>query len=85
MKSLTSNQLYGGLNRRFEKRAALLRKAGFRYCIIVPGVAGFVHKNAMSREHFPTKWGKSVIPAATVHHAKTECFWDAVKSAVTRV
>lgn len=28
---LTSNQFYGGLNRRFEKRAALLRRFGFAY------------------------------------------------------
>ena len=30
-KTLTSNQYYGGLNRRFDKRASLLRKLGYKY------------------------------------------------------
>ena len=28
---MSSNQLYGGLNRRFDRRAAFLRKFGFAY------------------------------------------------------
>lgn len=31
MRNLTSNEYYGGLNRRFEKRANLLRKLGWKY------------------------------------------------------
>ena len=29
---MTSNQYYGGLNRRFDKRAWLLRRFGLKYC-----------------------------------------------------
>ncbi len=31
MKDLPSNQFYSGLNRRFERRAKLLRRFGFKY------------------------------------------------------
>lgn len=31
LQSLTSNQYYGGQNRRFDRRAKQLRKFGFRY------------------------------------------------------
>ena len=38
---LTSNQYYGGLNRRFERRAAVLRRFGFKYRCVAEGVAVF--------------------------------------------
>ncbi len=34
MNDLTSNQFYGGMNRRFDNRAALLRRFGFQYEIL---------------------------------------------------
>ena len=40
--SLTSNQYWGGINKRFERRARFLRRAGFRQVNLCGGVSGFV-------------------------------------------
>ena len=37
MSELTSQQYYGGLNKRFDKRCALLVRAGFRWDGEIPG------------------------------------------------
>lgn len=58
---MTSNEYYGKLNQRFDRRAADLRRLGFKYQV-VPGlnVAVFV----------ATKWGKTMaIAAGTVLNA----------------
>jgi hypothetical protein len=64
---LTSNQFYGGLNRRFEKRVALLVGFGFKYRIVVPGVA------VLERRPF---WKDQAIAAAEVMHACKRSWQD---------
>ncbi len=66
---LTEQQYYGGLNRRFERRAALLRKMGFRY--IWTEVAPKVTTGGFSRSQFGRV---QYIPAALVAHAGARAF-----------
>ena len=40
MSHLTSNQYYGGINRRFERRAALLKRFGFTFKALDVGGEG---------------------------------------------
>jgi len=69
---LTSNEYYGGLNRRFDKRAARLRKLGFEYTGTDFG-AFFIRK----------RFGRmSSIPAPTLHHADARAWFDTLKSAL---
>ena len=69
---LTSNQYYGGLNRRFEKRSRLLRKLGFEYKRSEElGMAYFVRKTFRHK--------RSVLTAAEVTHADNRAFVDAVR------
>ena len=64
---LTSNEYYGGLNRRFNKRAARLRKLGFEYEATKYNGAFFTRKR-MGR--------MASIPAATLHHADNRAWFD---------
>lgn len=52
---MTSNQRYGALNRRFDKRAKFLRKLGFAYRRIEEiGEAVFARKGFLRREDILT-------------------------------
>lgn len=67
---MTENQLFGGLNRRFEKRSARLFRAGFRYRFIEAiGAAAWVKED----------WRKQVraIPVSTVQCADNAA-WNAM-------
>jgi hypothetical protein len=50
MKQITSNQRYGGMNRRFDRRAAQLVKFGFHYTQIADGVAAFTRRAFWSKQ-----------------------------------
>src|SRR5689334_15256762 len=65
--TLTSNQYYGGLNARFEKRAVQLRRNGFAYVTLTDGVVGFTRRRR----------GKAqIIPAALLHSADKRLWLD---------
>lgn len=65
---LTSNQYYGGLNRRFEKRAKVLRRLGWEYF----PVAGL--PIAVFRKSFG--WKVRAIQASDLHHADKRAWMD---------
>jgi hypothetical protein len=72
---LTSNQFYAGINRRFDRRAALLRKSGFSYRAVCPGVAVFTR----------VRYGKETnVAAATVLHADKRVWTDTLETALIR-
>ena len=69
MKQLTSNQKYGAINRRFDRRAKLLKRLGFTYLRLEEfGFAVFAAANLHDR-----KRGKT-IPASVVQLA-TNAQW----------
>lgn len=57
-KRITSNEYYGALNRRFDRRASLLRRLGYKYTATVYG-GMFVKQQA---KH----WQTTSIPASIV-------------------
>jgi hypothetical protein len=70
---MTSNQLYGGMNKRFEKRAKHLRQLGFAYKIVAEGVAGFVR----------TRYGKTrTITASAALYATNRTWINELQSAL---
>jgi tryptophanase len=79
LQSLTSNQYYGGLNKRFDKRAALLRRFGFSYqrpahaCRPGESVSVGVFVRAGRRRDW------DAIPAATLLHADNRAWRDTLK------
>lgn len=76
--ALTGNQYYGGLNRRFERRATLLRRLGFKYQHIdgLP-MACFVRPE-------PCRRIPRCIPASTLHHADNRAWIDTLRGALGR-
>ena len=75
---LTSNQYYGGINRRFDKRSKLLRKLGFEYMRIEEwGFAVFTR----GKNHIYSR-KNSTLPVAFVQHADQRAFIDGVRSAL---
>ncbi len=70
MRTLTSNQYYGGLNRRFEKRAKLLKSLGYKY-VVHPEL-----KIALFIKHHQFVHRQKVIPAGSVMHASNRAFID---------
>lgn len=79
---LTSNQHYGGLNRRFDKRAALLRKLGYKYVAInVKAVAG-IETNSRDSAAFFVRFRRPSISAAVLHFADKRSWLDVLRSAL---
>ena len=75
MKTLTSNQHYGGLNRRFDKRAKRLARMGYTYERTDElGQAFFIPPVLNWRRRYTT-----AIPACFVHAADNRTFWEMVK------
>jgi hypothetical protein len=70
---MTQNQKYGGLNRRFDRRAARLIGMGFKYVQAAPGVGAFI-KTKYSRD--------KGISAGTVLYADNANFYDALRFAL---
>jgi hypothetical protein len=70
MTDLTSNQYYGGLNRRFDKRAALLRRFGFAYEVV--GQVAIFSRTRRCR--------RSEVPAALLSHADKRAWREALRS-----
>ena len=64
---LTSNQYYGGLNRRFDRRAALLIRLRFKYVAGEHGAA-FVRPRVCRPANS--------IPAAMLAHADNRAWFD---------
>lgn len=52
--SLTSNQYWGGLNRRYDKRATLLRSLGFEYVDSGHGFAMYSRRRGSRTVALPT-------------------------------
>lgn len=75
--TLTSNQYYGGLNRRFVKRQRRLLSIGFKYVPTEHG-AMFIRP----ARYYVTKKMLG-IPAALLHHADNRAFWDVVQWQLT--
>lgn len=71
--NLTSNQYYGGLNRRFSRRAALLHRVGFSFD---KEANGWFHPR---RERYGRKCWR--IPAALLHHADNRAWYDILRDA----
>ena len=71
---MTSNQYYGGLNRRFDNRAKLLRRLGFSYAQIDDlGFAVFTRKR---------RYKVANIPAVVLHAADRRLWHDTLRSAL---
>ena len=68
--SLSSNQWFGGLNRRFDRRARLLRRLGYRYATTPLG-AVFVRGSVSRLES---------IAACVVMGSDNRAFLEAVRS-----
>lgn len=64
---LTSNQHYRGLNRRFDRRAALLSRFGFKYRQVAQGLAAFTR----------VRFGREMnIAAPVLMHADNRTWQD---------
>ena len=70
---MTSNQYYGGLNKRFQKRAKILHKLGFKYQIIVEGLAGFV------KPHYRPGLYRNVIASGEILNMSKIVWLDLLK------
>lgn len=68
---MSNNQFYGGLNKRFDNRAALLRRFHFTYRMLAPGIAVF-SRNRYGREQN--------IAAATLLHADRRVWVDTLRT-----
>jgi hypothetical protein len=68
LNNLTSNQYYGGLNRRFERRAALLRRLGFTYQRIEGMPVAVFGRGYLGKSQ--------AIPAAVLHHADNRAWFE---------
>jgi len=75
---MTNNQYYGGLNRRFEKRARLLRKLGWVYTICELYPVGLFTR----RSWCPNK--QRAIPAAVLHYADNRAWHDVLATELRR-
>lgn len=77
----TTNEHYGGINNRFDRRARVLRRLGFTYHRL-PELGFAVFKRGepivMRTKTIPCK----AIPASTVMHADTRSWFDALKGLV---
>ena len=75
---MTNNQYYGGLNRRFEKRASLLRRLGWKYELseLYP-VALFVRRARYSQK-------LRAIPAAILHYADNRAWVNVLATELNR-
>ena len=70
---LSSNQYYGGLNRRFDQRAKRLASVGYRYeRIEAYGIAVFCRNTDYERK-------LRTIPASAVMHADRRSWIDLLK------
>lgn len=75
LSKLTSNQYYGGLNRRFDKRVAMLHKFGF-----------LVTTNEFGRFYYrPRLWkmGNEYI-AATFIHSSNNFLWNSLLGSILK-
>ena len=72
---ITSNQYYGGLNRRFDRRAQLLRKLGYKYTGTVYG--------AMFIKQQSKHWQTTSIPASVVMVAINRDFHQTLRQPCT--
>jgi hypothetical protein len=73
MKTLTSNQLYRGYNRRFDRRAMILTRMGFVHQILTQdrvSISLFVRNCHYGVIH--------TIPASTVMYAANRVFIDTI-------
>lgn len=79
---MTSNQYYGGLNRRFDQRSALLRRFGFKYqsLVAIPartgGTMGIFVRDRLGRVQ--------MLPAAEVMHAERRAWRDTLATTLQR-
>ena len=68
---ITSNQAYYGRSRRFDRRAALLHKLGFRYTLAEGLPVGLYVRR---------QWGRpQAIPAAVLHYADNRAWIDVLR------
>jgi len=76
MATLTSNQHYGGLNRRFEKRSRRLRSLGFRYQQVEGmNIAVFARLRSSSLK-------LAAIPVAVLHHADNRSWIETLRTSL---
>lgn len=78
---LTSNQYYGGLNRRFDKRIRLLHRFGFRYRIDKIGTETF---GVLYRKNPFNPHREQCILASELLHSHNRVFRDELR-AVLRI
>jgi hypothetical protein len=75
MYNLTSNQYYGGLNRRFDRRARLLTRLGFVSNLVETDLRVFTR----------TRHARKVnIPAAVLTHADNRAWHEVLASRLYR-
>lgn len=76
LNTLTSNEYYGGLNRRFDRRARLLRRLGFAYKRIEEANIAVFARGRINRPES--------IPAAVLHHADNLAWINVLRNAGVR-
>jgi hypothetical protein len=72
-KNLTTNQHYGGLNRRFARRAALLRRLRFNY--VANEFGAFFVRGSMG-------YKPRIIPACVLSLADKRTWFDKLRTAL---
>lgn len=77
MQNLTSNQFYGGMNRRWENRRRLLEKFGFQYVRTEFDTVVFARKVPHR-----TKW--ETLPTEFVMHANNRSWLDKLSYTLKR-
>jgi len=76
---MTPNQMYAGLNTRFEKRAQILRNFGFKYTVVE--IAPKCTVAVFTR----TRFGKTLaVQSATVMHANKAAWIETLKTIYNR-
>lgn len=77
--NLTSNQYYGGMNRRFDKRTARLSKLGFKY--VANDFGAFFVKEV---PFWVNKGKPIVISVAAIHGYDNRMWFETLRSKLPR-
>lgn len=76
-KTLTSNQYYGGMNRRHDRRARRLRRAGWVYVCIPVGDYGFT--KATTAGWMRPRDPRTFTPVIAVMNEPNDAFWSRLR------
>jgi len=72
-KDLTSNQYYGGLNKRFDKRINIMRRVKAQYN---PNYSGYTSNGSKWNKAMDCRMPAVIMPMNFIMHADTRAFYN---------